>query len=390
MSPNSHGTTRKADLLRSAINAVEEDLESATGLGPTERRTVAYYTANTHRLADVDSCPLLVIRGPAASGKSSTLRVIKKFARQPRLLSAEQVRYPAFRDFLGICHGGTAIVEEADLGIDADRIEPLLKNRYDSDTAVAAKKELDKEGKWITIETPFFGATVLHKRIPFQDHATESRAITVFTKLVVGREFMPPAEKLEGDLQDTLKTFRRLVPEVPRAFKPPHGMSILPRIVDTYSPLLGLASFCGDEEFISATLTAMERESEKLREGADDEPQAAVFSRLVAALWGGEEEGPLKLRPVKIDDDIVMPLQRISRSTVSARQAASLLRELGLEVKKSGGVNRVYQTRKTLLDAYDQIGVMDEVVEKFRADPPEESAPSPLPRLPRGSEDLVH
>ena len=377
MTSKPHNTTGTEGLLCAALRAVDEDLARATGLGQIERPTVAYYVANTYRVAYLDSCPLLIIRGPGGSGKSSTQLVVEKFAWKPSLLSAEHARYAAFRDSLGACHDGTAIIEEADLGVGAEETEALLKARYARNTAIASKNERDKDGKWITVKIPFFGATVLHKRIPFEDHATESRAITVLTKHVQGREFSLPPGDAEGGLQAVLSTFRKVVPEVPRGFQVPSGMSILARLVDTYRPLLELASFCGDEEYITAMLTMMERESEKLREGADEEPQGAVFSALVAALWGNHGEGPLKLQSVKIGEEIVLPQQRISRSTVSPRQAANLLRELGLEVKKSGGVNRVYPTRKTFLDAYDQLGAMDEVVEKFRAEPAVKSVRPP-------------
>jgi hypothetical protein len=76
---------------------------------------------------------------------------------------------PTIRDCLGECQDGTAIIEESDgTWKDSEGFKAMLSNRYQRATAQASLKE--KAGdNYETTEVIYFGATVLHRRIPFGD-----------------------------------------------------------------------------------------------------------------------------------------------------------------------------------------------------------------------------
>jgi hypothetical protein len=88
------------NLIRFTVEAIEKLVEISTGLGPLERKVVAYYALATHTVPKANTFPLLVFIGPMGTGKSETSRVIKTFAYNPRALTLRGMSPPALRDEL--------------------------------------------------------------------------------------------------------------------------------------------------------------------------------------------------------------------------------------------------------------------------------------------------
>ena len=87
--------------------------------------------------------------------------------------------WPTVRDDFAEANNGTAIVEEADSNgkISSSEFEALLSERYSRNTALAKLKVPKGEYNWVTQERPYFGATVIHRRIPFADAALDGQPL---------------------------------------------------------------------------------------------------------------------------------------------------------------------------------------------------------------------
>ena len=156
-------------------------LSQSTGLKDRDQKLVTYWTLATHALPYLGTFPLLALLGKMGTGKSQTLSVIGNFAFRPARLSLRGMTGPAIRDKLAECYGGTAIVEEADAAWkDADMsFERLLSDRYQKASAEASHKVPAGEKNWGTVTKQYFGATALHRRVPFNDAALDGRTVTV-------------------------------------------------------------------------------------------------------------------------------------------------------------------------------------------------------------------
>ena len=106
--------TRVIPQLKTAVDQVDRLFALATGLGKVERSIVAYYCCSTYYLNQIDPFPMLVIRGPTGTGKTSTLRTCNIVCHKPVMFSASRMTLPAFRDTLRMAYEGTAIIDEAD------------------------------------------------------------------------------------------------------------------------------------------------------------------------------------------------------------------------------------------------------------------------------------
>src|SRR5580704_10566333 len=89
-------------------------LARVTGLDSFPRKLVVYYMLATHALNHLNTFPLLVLKGPMGTGKSTCERVVERFAFQSRSFNLRGRTLAVIRDELAACDGGTAIIEEAD------------------------------------------------------------------------------------------------------------------------------------------------------------------------------------------------------------------------------------------------------------------------------------
>jgi hypothetical protein len=269
--------TEAARKLARAAVLVETALSESTGLKGREQKLVTYWTLATHSLPHVSTFPLLALLGKMGTGKSQTLWIIDNFAFRPARLSLRSMTGPAIRDKLAECNGGTAIVEEADAAWkDADMtFERLLSDRYQKASAEASHKVRSGDKNWRTITKQYFGATALHRRIPFSDLALDGRTVTVRLRPDYTREYREYSDKdpwnAEGKELIGQLTFE------PPDVKPLNGVAA--RIFNTYRPLLGAAQVCGDEDFAEEIISKLRQETLELREAQSSEPDGPRSER---------------------------------------------------------------------------------------------------------------
>ena len=146
-----------------------------------------------------------------------------------------------------------------------------------------------------------FGATVAHTRDPFTDAATDSRSISIKTKLNPDRRPDSFHEIGEDDpkVAEARTILERVVPDIPVDAKMPPHITVLARLWDTWKPILSLAQYCDDNEYLEKIYRDLESDSKALQDAAAYEPAPLVLQGLVAALtvsYGIDGEDCLKFR----------------------------------------------------------------------------------------------
>lgn len=107
--------------LHKAVKCIDIALLGATGLEAKERSLVKYYCAGKWLLPQLQSCPLLVICGPATTGKYSTPNTISHFVFLPPIFSARQM---TGHSSLEVLRGYVALAE-SDLKLAHQNFSPV-------------------------------------------------------------------------------------------------------------------------------------------------------------------------------------------------------------------------------------------------------------------------
>lgn len=361
--------------LTRAIVCCDESLRRATGLDEMSRRTCAIYAVATHFMDQVKQFPVLDIHGSAGTGKSSTLRTMKLFCLNPVTLAVKGMTYPAIRDELAKARLGTAIVEEADDINVQTQFENLLLQRYGRDTAMTAKMvptNPDKPGLWQLQETELFGATVVHKRELFLDHALESRAILVRACRNEERDYDSYEVIAEDD--DLVVAYRCIMEEVqsiqlPSKVAIPEDYHIAARIFDTWRPLLIVAQLAGDKKWLPFAFEQMNTQSESLKDGQSYENSGLVLQALLSALAVPTKTDPKEYKldfskRISVNSDIVALIKKDYNRFIQPGHAARILREFGFSVRRTGGSNHMYADFATLVKACRTSGLEDDLLTK--------------------------
>ena len=342
-------------LIKASVEIIETWLGMSTGLEPLQRKTIGFYTIATHSLPTANSFPLLVCRGPMGTGKSECSRIVKAFAYNPRAMSLRSMSPPAFRDELAQTHNGTAIIEEADAGwSDTKNYENLLSDRYHRDSAKGAHKILRKDGGWSTLEVFYFGASVLHKRVNFADAALDGRSITIQFKANHRRKYTTFSEadsvvvKLKKDLAD----FTFVLPDLKQSF------AAAGRILASFTPILAVAEWCDDNEFLKQLVDWLITKSKQLVEDQATEPDGLVVRGIIDCL---STSSGLVFHNLKLKD-VRTSIFHNSGVDLQHRQIAAHARELGFHTKNSHGNIVIVPKPQTLLAACQTTMYEDEQI----------------------------
>jgi hypothetical protein len=354
--------TDVAAVLPEVARIMDDILGRTTGLRALDRKLVTYYTLGTHCVSQVRTFPLLVLKGQMGTGKSVTLRVIARFAFRPHTFSLRAMTLPTIRDGLGDANNGTAIIEEADQAWkDSELFERMLSDRYQRDSAKASLKEPSGAGKSAGFETVTFftfGATVLHRRIPFGDPALNGRSIFIHFKADHTRSY----EEFQEDARDVIDA-TELIKDLEFALAPVSQLKgIAGRVFDTYKLVMAVAQICKDEEFLKDIIDYLQLETVQLKEAQSVEPDGIVLRALIECL---SRSGALRFHNVKVRDlgDSVWANHKVQ---LRPQQIAELARDLGFTTKNSHGVTVVETTPVKLVLACETCGYTDESIEALK------------------------
>jgi hypothetical protein len=332
-------------------------LSRSTGLKERDRKLATYYALSTHALPQLQTFPILAVVGKMGTGKSQTLKIMKRFAYRAHSFSLRSMTLPAIRDELAKCDGGTVIIEEADQAWrDSDMaFERMLSDRYQRDSAVAAFKQ--KAGdNWATVNKRYFGATVLHRRIPFSDAALDGRSISLRFMADHSRQYEQYSDESPWNVEGS-ELVRELTFMPPSVEQPP---AVAARIFDSYRILLGVAQLCRDEGFLDQLRPRLLLQTAELKEAQSAEPDGLVLRAILDATSGNDYA---YIRVGTLAESIL----RNHQVALQPRQIAGLARQLGFTTKNSHGVTCVVPDPTTLLAACEECGYDDdEAVSELR------------------------
>lgn len=350
-----------AKLFTTAPSLMQRALAESTGLREHEQKVVVYWTLATHALRSLDTFPVLVLLGKMGTGKSQTLKIIDNFAVRSARMSLRGMTGPAIRDRFAACYEGTAVVEEADAAWkDGDStFERLISDRYQRDSAEASHKiKSGRDKDWDTVTKKYFGATALHRRIPFVDAALDGRSVLVKFRPDHTRQYhdFDPLDSRNVEGKELLRNAKIKLPDIG---KPD---AVAARVFNTYRPVLAAAKLCGDDDFETEVRERLLQDTLELREAQSSEPDGLVLRAIVERIFACEIP---TFANVKFSDlsDLIWRNHRVS---LAPRQIGPLARELGFATKTSHGVTVVAPTPATLLKACADCEYSDEGIEKLR------------------------
>jgi hypothetical protein len=358
--PVHQATNPTTEKLVRLVDLLIQGLSAYTGLQDLDRKTIAYWAIATHSLPSLNTFPLLVLRGKMGTGKSQTLMTLRNFVRQAIPISLRGMTAAAIRDKLAAAYEGTAIVEEADHAWKdgESEFERMLSDRYQRTSAIAVHKQLRKDKTWEPVEKKYFGATVLHRRVPFCDAAIDGRAVGIYFQPDHSRSYR---EYSDSDLWNSegRELLNHLDVELPPV-EPFTGVAA--RVFNTYRPLLAAAILCGDHDFVSRMCDRLLLETEELKEAQSSEPDELVLRAVVEVVLAADTPNCRNIKLSEVSDLI----WRNHRVSLLPRQIGPLARQLGFITKASHGVTVVAPTIDDLLKACNQCRYSDDAIEELK------------------------
>ena len=318
-----------SQLINQAVNV----LMTASGLTEMAAKTCVYYAVGTYGLEELNIYPLLVFYGATGTGKSAAMKALEKLVRKPKWTGTNLTK-AGLRDKLDEAKDATTFMEEGDI---AD--EEYIANRYSRETSDSSVKRSGNFG-WVTIGVSYFGATVLHKRKPFNDPATDSRSILIKTRPHPGEKYYLP--EIDESLREGLKQLWQIASGIYKM------METSGRTADVWKPLMAVANACDDADWLGYANNEVAKSADKLRLGQEFEPEAIVVNALIA-LSNGNQLASL----MEVKDEI----RNETNWQPTSWALASMLRELGFELKKSHGQRKVVLDKIKIANLGEELGI---------------------------------
>lgn len=231
----------------------------SSGISEEQARTCLYYVLTTYLLPDkLSIMPILLISGPLGTGKSALRDQLGRMSNGTRLIGGETVA--TLREEL---HDTiTALIDEGDK-VD----ELLLIKRYSKESSKLTYKTALDRG-WLTARANIFGATIICRRLPFENQATKSRAITIKTRYRIGDY---EVQSLNEESKQRLKEIAKMT--ILR-------LKVSQRIRDNWLPLQTLASTLGDHAWLKYSEQEIQRDTTSLIAAQSYEPEEALLIAL--------------------------------------------------------------------------------------------------------------
>lgn len=314
---------------------------SACGLGLNTAKTVVYWAIATHAIDKLKIMPILVLQGGHGTGKSTLIGLLKQICHCPIHIDG-RVSKAELRDSLK--PNTTTLIEEAD-----EVNESLIRNRYDRQTANTIVKRGSASQGWTRDPMNLFGATVLHRRLPFKDPAVDSRSITIKTTYKPGSYSMPT-------LNGTALASIAASVDWSKLLAIPDG-----RAGDTWMPLFQAAFYCNDTDWLQYAVGELNKASASLSVGQEYEPSQLIVSKLVSLAITPDLQ---QLKPRVALQEITKALKNDGHD-LNPWQVGKILRGLGFQTKLSGGTNYVYIDKAHLLAVAKQLGIDDDALKQM-------------------------
>ncbi len=317
-------------------------ITNATGLAYQAARTLILYTGLTYLLTQLDQCPIMVIKGPTETGKTTSMLIAQELVYNAEEIISQPTK-AVLRDSMK--ENSTLFIEEADL-ID----EGLITNRYDKSNPLPINRSMGN-GAFMRHSLHLFGATILHRRRPFIDPATESRCLTLYTT-------PKDTADIKRYTRGTILELRPLLKEWSSSF-PFYAISSLPPGRAEYNwGLLRLFNLQlpSDPEWDLFVHDQMTQAKQTTLEGREEEPIAMVWSAIAQLCLISPPEGfntptAVKNRILLTDIGKAVEAEGIS---MNGWQIGHLARQMGFDVLRVRGHQWVYPRSVALIR---QIGI---------------------------------
>lgn len=319
------------------INAIT----SACGLDLNQAKTVVYWAIATHAIDKLERMPILVIQGGHGTGKSTLIALLGQICHSAVFIDGK-VSKAELRDSLK--PNTTALIEEAD-----NISERLILMRYARQTASTSVKRGSASQGWTREPLNLFGATVLHRRLPFRDPAVDSRSITIKTIYKQGIYSKPTLDGAAlAAIASQVDWSKTVVLSDGRA-------------ADTWMPLFQVALHCNDTDFMAYALGELNKAIVSLSVGQEYEPSQLVVAKIVslAIIDGGHQ-----LKPRVALQETTKALKNDGHD-LNPWQVGKILRGLGFTTKISGGTNYIYIDKAHLLEVAKQLGIDDDLLKQM-------------------------
>ena len=240
------------------MSSFVQALLGASGITVAQAKTCFYYAQATHLLPDkLEKVPILNVTGPLGTGKSALLDQLLKMVKEPKIIGGETTS--TLRDELDSVV--TALIDEG------DKIDELLLIKRYSKTNSKITYKIAKDRGWLATTSNIFGATIICRRLPFENQATKSRSITIRTRYNPGNYELVDIDK------KSLEEVTQLVSV---------SMKTSQRVADNWLPLRAIAMASGDEVWLKYSDEEIRKDTLALLAGQGYEPEEAVLITLKA------------------------------------------------------------------------------------------------------------
>lgn len=299
-------------------------LLGASGISLYQAKTCLYYAVATHYLPDkIDTMPILALIGVIGTGKTKLINQLRKMVKQPKTIGAES--QSTLRDELD--GTVTALIDEGD-----KVYEDYLVRRYARDASKISYKLPNKDSNgWRKVDANIFGATIIARRTPFADVATQSRAIIITTKYKPGNY-----EVTDIDEENILKM----------AENASLTLTSSQRIRDNWLSLQAIATSIGDREWLEFSEKQIEKDIQAMMASQDFEPEEAILSALKAEMLTEAGRVPIE-KDVSISD-LKGILKHHYDLKLKGFQIKEICSDLGFKVVTTGNYPTVKANKKLL------------------------------------------
>jgi len=315
-------------------------------------KTSFYYAAATHHLEKLSWFPILYYCGPPGTGKTETLKLMARLCQNSQVIDCHETKTKAdLRDDLVKAKDGTALIEEAGSYPNQKELESYMINRNSRATSNISFKQVRKGGGWEPIKKDIFGATVVHSRSFPSEAAVDSRTIIIPTvKAPEGTKCIKFADLPSFDPMPIID-----LEQVPESF--PQG-----RILDTWEPLLRIASSLGDSDYLSWAEEQMKLANKELQMSQGFEDPQLVLGQIIELCSDNGMDKLFDDKVIELDvDKVFEPLRKQYPTHFTPQLVTKNIRHLGIDVFRRGK-NRFQITKEQLRTIAKRIGLEDEAL----------------------------